>query len=191
METDVKTLLFKRLCPDEELTKIREDNHKKVVNRVTEELTKIREDQEMKFLNQRYHVDHENKLFCTYCCRVTETLCDCRDVFPHIDCLDAMDTQCLSIEAPTHPFAFTLRRTNKKGGVSIDDYKKQLDKLCTKNGITLVDSKYEMEAGLHCHGIFEIPTKFNFKKLRVRGWNMLCKEITDLAGWLRYINKSQ
>lgn len=147
---------------------------------------------EENFRSQRYHFDENTqRLFCTYCCNYTESSCNCRDVFPHVDCLEAMDTQCVAIEAPSHPFAFTLRRTNKKNGVSKDDYEKQLDKLSQKNGIKVVDKKYEMEAGLHCHGILEVPTKFNFKKLRVRGWNILCKEITDLAGWVRYINKAQ
>lgn len=95
------------------------------------------------------------------------------------------------IKSDTHPYAFTLRKTSKKDGrVTKDMYHKRMGDI-QKLGIEVPDYVFEYEAGLHSHGVMNIPVKFNLKRLRVRGWNILVNEITDLKGWKRYMSKYQ
>lgn len=89
-------------------------------------------------------------------------------------------------ESETVPFAFTLRKT--KQPVSKADYEAKLGKI-NALGCNVTDHVYESEAGLHCHGVIQIPKDFNKIKLRTRGWRMYLEELYDYAGWLSYMTK--
>lgn len=88
--------------------------------------------------------------------------------------------------AQTTPFAFTLRKT--KLPVVKEDYLNKLAKI-EKLGCEITDHVYESTAGLHVHGIIQIPKSFDPKRLRVRGWRIQLDELYDYAGWLSYITK--
>lgn len=95
------------------------------------------------------------------------------------------------IESSSRQYAFTLRRTNLKKGVSQDDYQNHLKKWSDKGQCEIIDSVFEYEAGLHMHGILEIPKQINFNLFRVRGWNIKLEELYDKTGWKYYMMKSQ
>lgn len=88
-------------------------------------------------------------------------------------------------------YAFTLRKTNKKNGVSKDDYVRHMDKIFKDNGCVVFDYEFEDDCGLHVHGCVSIPVLFedNLFKLRVRGWRCHMVPIYDLSGWIAYYNK--
>lgn len=91
----------------------------------------------------------------------------------------------------TTPFSFTLRKCSNAYKSDRSDYKAKLDKF-TAMGIQVTDYVYEknhIDNGLHCHGIMQVPKKFNMKKFRTRGWHIRLDEIYDNAGWLAYITK--
>lgn len=119
--------------------------------------------------------------------------CECRFRHPDSDCIENMDDSKPTFyeEAPTHPFAFTLRKSKNNKNSTVGDYINFMKKIFSKNNIKLIDNTYETENGLHTHGYIEIPKKFNFKKLRIRGWNIKVKEIYDMDGWTRYCYKKQ
>jgi len=98
----------------------------------------------------------------------------------------------LTIEyALKRQFAFTLRRTNLKKGVCEDDYTLHIYKF-ENHGCKLIDYSFEKTAGLHMHGILEIPLQFDYqKRMRIRGWNMKIVELFDSDGWKQYYLKDQ
>lgn len=90
-------------------------------------------------------------------------------------------------DSETTPYAFTLRKT--KQPVQIEDYVIKLDKI-RQLGCEITDHVFEHEAGLHCHGVIQIPKDFKKIQLRTRGWRLQLDELYDYAGWLAYITKS-
>lgn len=88
----------------------------------------------------------------------------------------------------TTPYAFTLRRTTTKVDLTREIYEAKLSKI-RDMGINITDHVYETTAGLHCHGVMQVPKKFYMKRLRTRGWRIQLDEIYDYAGWLAYITK--
>jgi len=59
-------------------------------------------------------------------------------------------------------------------------------------GCSITDHVYESTAGLHVHGIIQIPKtckNYVHRRLRVRGWRIQLDEIYNYAGWLAYITK--
>lgn len=96
------------------------------------------------------------------------------------------------IKAPARQYAFTLRRTNlKKGLPTEDDYFNHLEKWSRLGLCIVIDSVFESTAGLHMHGILEIPKKQNLKVFRVRGWNIKLEELYNEDGWRFYMLKDQ
>jgi len=90
------------------------------------------------------------------------------------------------------PFAFTLRRTNLKNGMPTqEDYQVHVENLIRSTDVKVTNYVYERTGGLHMHGIFQIPKKFNLKRFRIRGWKMHLEEIYDYDGWKRYMAKEQ
>lgn len=87
------------------------------------------------------------------------------------------------------PYAFTLRKTSKKQEITEALYEYRMQHFPTK--IDLIDYTYEQDAGLHVHGIIDVPIKFNLTRLKRRGWNILVKPITDRQGWEQYMYKKQ
>jgi len=88
-------------------------------------------------------------------------------------------------------YAFTLRRTNLKKGVTKEDY---LGHWKRWPGVKLHDYIFEETAGLHMHGVVVIPVlseKYMMKQFRIRGWNMELVEIWDEFGWKCYYMKDQ
>lgn len=88
-------------------------------------------------------------------------------------------------------YAFTLRRTNLKKGVTQGDY---LDHFERWHNVKLIDYAFEETAGLHMHGIIEIPVGLcvnQFKQLRIRGWKLHLEELYDELGWKCYYMKDQ
>lgn len=88
-------------------------------------------------------------------------------------------------------YALTLKRTkHKKSPFEEGDYLIHLSKLMTR-GLRMRSYYFENTAGLHLHGIVELPDGYNFKLLRVRGWHCYLREIYDEQGWMDYIQKEQ
>lgn len=88
-------------------------------------------------------------------------------------------------------YAFTLRRTMLRKGVTEGDY---LNHFLRWEDVKLIDHVFEMTAGLHMHGIIEIPEKLlygNCKKLRIRGWSLVIKEMFNEFCWRSYYMKDQ
>lgn len=95
-------------------------------------------------------------------------------------------------ESSVRQYAFTLRRTNLKKGVTVQQYMDHVLKWQFQGKCKLVAGCFEHTAGLHMHGILEIPKAYNKKKFfRVRGWNIKLEEIYDLEGWKYYMLKEQ
>lgn len=91
----------------------------------------------------------------------------------------------------TTPFSFTLRKVTNAAKSTKEDYKTKLQKF-KDMGIAISDTVYErneVNNGIHCHGVMQIPKKFNMKRFRTRGWNFKADEIYDYAGWLSYMTK--
>lgn len=91
----------------------------------------------------------------------------------------------------TTPFSFTLRKTAHADKSVRKDYELKLQKY-KDIGITISDHAYESNHtnnGIHCHGVMQIPKKFDMKRFRSRGWHIKLDEIYDYAGWLCYITK--
>lgn len=98
--------------------------------------------------------------------------------------------------APSRPYAFTLRKTNLKKGVTTKDYLDHIEKFHQKGFCELVEYVFEKTAGLHMHGILQIPEIHNSFKIftymfRVRGWNIKLEELYNLEGWRYYMMKEQ
>lgn len=89
-------------------------------------------------------------------------------------------------ESAVTSFAFTLRKT--KLPATQKDYVSKLSKI-KDLGCIITDHVYEYEAGIHCHGVIQIPKDFNLIKLRTRGWRIQLDELYDYAGWLCYMTK--
>jgi len=96
------------------------------------------------------------------------------------------DCKDYTIYSETTPFAFTLRKSKFPRCKS--DYVDRMAKI-EELGCSITDHVYESTAGLHLHGIIQVPKDFNHKKLRVRGWRIQLDEIYNYAGWLSYITK--
>lgn len=88
------------------------------------------------------------------------------------------------------PYAFTLRKTTKNKHATEEIYLKRCEEI-NALGCDIMDLVFENEQGLHCHGIIDVPVSFKFKKLRLRGWNILLRPLTDPEGWKAYISKNQ
>lgn len=95
------------------------------------------------------------------------------------------------IEAKARQYAFTLRRTNLKNGVTEDDYFNHIVKWENKGQCKLVDYVFEKTAGLHMHGILEIEKSQKMQYFRVRGWNIKLEELYNPEGWKAYMLKDQ
>lgn len=88
-------------------------------------------------------------------------------------------------------YAFTLRRTNLKKGVTQGDY---LDHFSRFHNVKLIDYVFEETSGLHMHGIIEIPVGLlmqQARQLRIRGWKLHLEELYDELGWKCYYMKDQ
>lgn len=93
----------------------------------------------------------------------------------------------------TTPYSFTLRKTTDPNESSMDDYKTKLAKF-SNMGISITDHVYEnniVNNGIHCHGVMQIPKKFNMNRFRTRGWHIKLDEIYDRPGWDAYMAKQQ
>lgn len=95
-------------------------------------------------------------------------------------------------------YGFTLRKTKlqktKKEKFSrseLTDIYHQRIKDFKDLGATLQDYEFEDTAGLHVHGIIDVPRQFNMKRLTRRGWSVLLKEVFDHQGWLAYMTKDK
>lgn len=88
-------------------------------------------------------------------------------------------------------YSFTLRKTkvNKSNPVTEDDYLNHIYELTERTGSRLSEFVFEKTAGLHMHGVLEVPINAYMLKFRVRGWKMLLKEIWNYAGWQQYMAK--
>lgn len=95
------------------------------------------------------------------------------------------------IQALAKSYAFTLRRTTNPKYITRETYLLYFKDIFEKNKILIQNHYFEETAGLHCHGTILIPTKFNLKKLRVRGWNIKIIEVFDHISWTNYITKDQ
>lgn len=96
------------------------------------------------------------------------------------------------VKAPARQYAFTLRKTVLKlGPINQESYFKHIEKWETAKLCRLVDSVFEYTSGIHMHGILEIPEGVNFKRFRVRGWNIVLEELYDQNGWRYYMMKEQ
>lgn len=102
------------------------------------------------------------------------------------------------IKADFKRYAFTLRKTKiqktKKTRFTDEElteiYESRIHEF-TKSGLKVGKFTYEQKAGLHVHGVIDIPKTFNLVKLKRRGWSILLKEIFDEEGWDRYMSKDQ
>lgn len=88
------------------------------------------------------------------------------------------------------PYAYTLRKTKNPESNTKGHYVNHIAKLSRK-GLTFQDNNFEMKAGLHMHGVVQIPDGFNMKTLKIRGWHLFLREIFDPQGWQKYIIKEQ
>lgn len=95
------------------------------------------------------------------------------------------------IPAATRQYAFTLRRTNLKRGVTEQEYINHVRNWEDKGLCTLIDHVFEKTAGLHMHGVLEISKKQDKRVFRVRGWNIYLEEIYNRQGWQYYMMKDQ
>lgn len=123
--------------------------------------------------------------FSTYC-----NTCHCPNDEPE----DEVPKIGLGLQLRTYdrlPYAFTLRKTSKSTIINENHYIGHMQALSERLDIRFIDYVFEQEAGLHVHGIVELPYKFYFKKLRIRGWNILVKPITNEYGWINYMRKKQ
>lgn len=88
--------------------------------------------------------------------------------------------------SPTRMYGFTLRKT-KLENVSKEAYQAHMYRLPIK----CTDVCYEMESGLHCHGIAYVPRGLDMRRLRFRGWRLHLEELYDVHQWMMYCNKHQ
>jgi len=95
------------------------------------------------------------------------------------------------IEAVARQYAFTLRKTSLKKQPTPEDYFQHIEKWTCAGLCEIVDNVFEYEAGIHMHGIMEIPKRVDLKRFRVRGWNIKLEEIYNLDGWRYYMLKEQ
>lgn len=87
-------------------------------------------------------------------------------------------------------YGFTLRKTSNVHNTTRQTYADRFGYF-KELGCKVVDITFEETAGLHCHGIIEIPTSLSIKRLRCRGWNFKYEIIYDKDGWIRYMYKDQ
>lgn len=92
-------------------------------------------------------------------------------------------------KSDTRLYAITVRKTSKPETVSAVHYETYLQNLHENLNVTIYEYVYEHEAGLHIHGIIEIPRGLNLNRFRTRGYRVHLEELYNRAGWLRYINK--
>lgn len=89
------------------------------------------------------------------------------------------------------PYCYTLRKVTKNKHATEQMYLDHLDKIFEKKNMRYYENNFETTAGLHCHGIVDIPANFNFKKFRVRGWNIYLCPCNNKQQWLKYITKDK
>jgi len=98
------------------------------------------------------------------------------------------------VENPTHrSYACTIRRTKDPDKVVRLDYVNHMSKLQSK-GVTFRQINFEdnrQHGGCHLHAVAKLPDGFNFKQLRIRGWNLRLVEIYDEEGWKKYCEKDE
>lgn len=96
-------------------------------------------------------------------------------------------------------YAFTIRKTMKKGGepnaVQYVDFWLNHEK---KKGFETDVMKFEYKGGCHAHGILKFdlscPTHISEnpqKYLSQRGWHIYIKPLTDREIWINYISKEE
>lgn len=106
---------------------------------------------------------------------------------------DEDSRECVEVHTTSkHYYAMTLRKTKTPTDRPLDcqHYEERLKQI-RKLGITIDEYVYEETSGLHVHGLCLVPRYFNFKRLRMRGWNIVLEEIYDYNGWLLYMMKDQ
>lgn len=84
-------------------------------------------------------------------------------------------------------YGFTLRKTTLKN-VNREAYINHCNRLPWE---LYCDIVFEMEAGLHCHGVAYINKAIDTKRFRFRGWNLKLEELYDPIQWTIYCNKHQ
>jgi len=84
-------------------------------------------------------------------------------------------------------YGFTLRKTSLKN-VTREAYEAHCNRLPWE---LYCDIVYEMEGGLHCHGVAYINSAIDKKRFNMRGWHVKLEELYDPIQWQIYCNKHQ
>lgn len=93
----------------------------------------------------------------------------------------------------TVPYCFTLRKVTNAGKSDQNDYLFKFEKF-NRLGIDVsewVFEKNHTNAGIHAHGVMQIPKSFQLKRLRTRGWHLHLDEMNNKAAWDAYCSKEQ
>lgn len=84
-------------------------------------------------------------------------------------------------------FAYTVKSNCKELDANYDPFFDKLKKF--KITIEYNISERDSKGKVHYHGILYLKKGFYRKRLVTKGFRLLLKEITDRAGWIKYIHK--
>jgi len=97
----------------------------------------------------------------------------------------------VALVAKERAYAYTLRKAKDNAKATRAEYFNHISIRLEPVGFDNRFIEFEEDNGLHCHGIALLPSDFNFKRLRVRGWSIKVEELYDPLGWVHYCRKDK